>query len=153
MESRAGQTSVEYMMLAVFLTAALVVVLATSLNLFANQTASLRVAEARVAANELADMANFLCTAPKNTTSRRDVYIPREVNLMASSIGNRTIKLILTSKDAESAVTATTACNVTGTLPGAAGTYVFRGVSQGGSGGSVAMNYTLEVQSLRPSAG
>ncbi|MBI4017848.1 MAG: hypothetical protein HY366_02805 [Candidatus Aenigmarchaeota archaeon] len=151
MRSRRGQISLEYMMVAVILTSALVVVFAVAFGLFSEQKAALQVAEARTAANGLAEMANFLCTAPRNTTSRASIFIPSFTDLTQSSIDNRTIKFFVKSRDADSVVTSTTLCNVTGTFPSVSGTYVFRGVSTGGYGGSVTLNYTLEIK--RPTSG
>lgn len=148
-----GQVSLEYMMVAIFLTAALVVVFGAAFGLFSDQKFAQQLAEARTGASDLADMVNFLCTAPRNTTGRTAVYLPPLMDFDQSSISNRTIQFALKSRETNTVATATTECNVTGTLPSRAGTYVFRGVSQGGSGGSVALNFTTNIANLRPATG
>lgn len=150
---RSGQVSIEYMMVAVLLTVALVVVFAASFGIFDQQKVSLQVAQARSAANDLAEMTNFLCTAPRNTTQRTNVFIPSLTDLSQSSIGNNTIKFAIKTTEAQSFASASTVCNVTGTLPPRTGVFTFRGVSQGGSGGSVALNYTPDISGYRPSTG
>lgn len=153
MVSVKGQISLEYMITAIILTAALIFVFASAFSLFQEQKLAAQASEARAAANDLAELTNFLCTTPRNTTAKATVSIPPLVDLSKSSVDNRTIKFQMKTREAETVVTATTGCNVTGTLPSVSGTYTFRGVSQGGSGGSVALNYTPEVKSLRPSSG
>lgn len=148
-----GQVSVEYMMIAVFLIVAMVIVFSTAFSTLQDQRFSHQVGTLRTTANQLADMTNFLCTSPRNTTSRKQVVVPPMTNLSTSVMENKTITFRMSSGERETVVTSHTNCNVSGTLPPTTGTFVFRGVSQGGGGGSVALNYTPEIDSLRPDTG
>lgn len=81
--------------------------------------------QARQTSSAFASVADSMCLQPQGSKTEAVLAVPSFLDPATSNITGKTIKFNLTRGDRVEVVTATSRCDVNGTVPSAAGTYIF----------------------------
>ncbi|MBI4017847.1 MAG: hypothetical protein HY366_02800 [Candidatus Aenigmarchaeota archaeon] len=96
-----------------------------AVDFLGNRSFETALGQARISVSSLSDAANTLCLQAQNSQSEVLVPVPDFIDSNNSSIANRTIKFALRHRERYEFVSASTKCDVNGSIPSVAGSYVF----------------------------
>lgn len=123
--SRKAQSSMEFLGVVLVGLLLFVPLFFIAMDFLSSKSFETSLSQARLTTTSLANAADTICLQAQGSKTEVIVPIPASLDNDNSSISNRTIKFALKNRERQEFVTATTKCDINGTLPSRAGTYIF----------------------------
>ncbi|QQG39290.1 MAG: hypothetical protein HYS81_02785 [Candidatus Aenigmatarchaeota archaeon] len=120
-----AQAAIEYISISLIGALLFTVLFFISADFMGGRSFEGSLSQARLTVTSLTDAANEICLQPQGSKTEVLLPVPLHIDPMNSSVANRTVAFALRYKDRLEFVSATSRCELNGSLPSVGGTYAF----------------------------